>query len=374
MKPTLLTPLLALCVAAPALCQEAKKPHRTFTQEAIVKHSPVTDQEYTNTCWCYATASFMESELLRLGKGEIGLSEMFVVHRTHPRRCWAYFRLQGNYPWSPGGQAHDFIDTVRKHGIVPRDAFKAVQTDGKLSHDPLDEGLKGFVGSVAKTRNPGPHWVQAVDGILDAFIGKVPANFTFQGKTHTPESFRDSLGLNWDDYVELSSFTHHPYYKPFRLEVPDNWSHSASYYNLPLEELEEVMVSALQNGHTVVWDGDMSEKTFDQKNLGYAYLPDKNAKESKEGEPEAELEVTPENRQQGFNNFQTTDDHLMHLVGLSKDQAGNRFFITKNSWGEKAGPNKGYIHMSRHFVRMKTVAIMVHKKAIPAKIASKLGF
>lgn len=374
MKRNLITPLLALCVAAPGFCQDQKKPNRIITTETTVKHSAIKNQENTNTCWCYATNSFMESELLRLGKGDIGLSEMFIVHRTHPRRCWTYYRMQGVSPWSPGGQAHDYIDTVKKHGLMPREAFTGLQGEPRLDHDALDMGLKGYVGSVAKTRNPGPHWPQAVDGILDAHIGKIPANFVFQGKTHTPESFRDSLGLNWDDYVELSSVTHHPYYKPFRMEVPDNWSHNANYLNLPLDEFEQVMVHALQNGHSIVWDGDMSEKSFDQKNLGYAYLPAKDGADPKDGEPEPELEVTPEIRQRGFNDFHTTDDHLMHLVGLSKDQAGNRFFITKNSWGEKAGPHKGYIHMSRNFVRMKTVAIMVHKKAIPAKIAAKLGF
>ncbi len=377
-----LAPALLALIALPAFTQappvpaQEVKPNRTFTVETEVQRTSVKAQGKSGTCWCFATNSFMESELLRLGKGEIGLSEMFVVRHTWPAKAWHYFRLQGVAPWSPGGQAHDWVNVVKAQGIVPREAYTGLAA-GETTHvhGEMDAGLRGFLDAAAKGKQPGTKWPMAFQGILDAYLGQPPATFTFQGKSHTPASFRDSLGLDLDGYVELASFTHHPYYKPFRLEIPDNWTQDNRYYNLPLNELEHVMESALKNGYSFVWDGDVSEKEFSQKTLGYAYIPKSAEQKNEPNVPETELEVTPELRQAAFNDFRTTDDHLMHIVGLAKDQAGNRFYLTKNSWGitPNTGPNKGYVYMSRSFVLMKGVAIMVHKKAIPAAIAAKLG-
>lgn len=377
-----LNPVLAALIALPAFTQAPPtptpdaKPNRTFTVETEVKRTAVKAQGKSGTCWCFATTSYMESELLRLGRPEVGLSEMFVIRHTWPEKAWAYFRMQGVAPWSPGGQAHDWINAVKAHGIVPREAYTGLLA-GETTHvhGEMDAGLKGFLDAAAKGKQPTPKWPTAFASILDAYLGQPPVKFNFQGKAFTPESFRDSLGLDMDAYVELTSFTHHPYHKPFRLEIQDNWAQDARYYNLPLNELEQVMEHALKTGYSFVWDGDVSEKEFSQKTIGYAYIPKAADQKNEANKPEAELEVTPELRQQAFNDFRTTDDHLMHIVGLAKDQAGNRFFLTKNSWGDlpAMGPHKGYVYMSRSFVLMKGIAIMVHKSAIPAPIAAKLG-
>lgn len=384
---------LPLLAQTPSPAPTPSKPQRTFTREIELKCSEVKAQGKTGTCWCFATTSFMESELIRLGKGDIGLSEVFVIRNAYPSKAWHYYRNQAAVVWSPGGQAHDWIDTVKAHGIVPREAYTGLLPGEKEhNHGELHNGMKAFMDVVAKGRQPSDHFPAVLASMMDIYLGQAPATFTFQGKSYTPHSFRDSLGMNLDDYVELSSLTHHPMYQPFRLEVQDNWSQNARYYNVPLDELEAVMNHALRTGYTFVWDGDMSEKSFDQKNLGYAFLPKEvdplepakgqgtDGDKGKPGatklealKPELEMDVTPELRQKAFDDFRTTDDHLMHIVGLAKDQDGTPFFMTKNSWGAKSGPNKGYVYMSRQFVRMKTLAIMVNKNAIPAGIAAKLG-
>lgn len=361
---------------APAPAAPEAKPNRSFTVETEVKRTSVKAQGKSGTCWCFATTSFMESELLRLGKPEVGLSEMFVIRHTWPEKAWNYFRMQGVAPWSPGGQAHDWVNAVKTHGLVPREAYTGLTAGEKIhNHGEMDAALKGLLDASAKGKQPTTKWPAAFQSVLDVYLGQPPANFSFQGKAYTPASFRDSLGLDLDAYVELGSYTHHPYYRPFSLEIPDNWTHDSRYYNLPLNELEEVMESALKSGYSFVWDGDVSEKEFSQKTLGYAFVPKVADQKNEPNVPEVELEPTAELRQLSFDDFRTTDDHLMHIVGLAKDQAGNRFFLTKNSWGDEAkvGPHKGYAYMSRSFVLMKNIAIMVHKKAIPAAIAAKLG-
>ena len=367
--------LVAFAQAPPAPAPEAK-PNRTFKVETEVQRTSVKSQGKSGTCWCFATTSYMESELLRLGRPEVGLSEMFVIRQTWPEKAWNYFRMRGVAPWSPGGQAHDWINAAKAHGIVPREAYTGLAAgETTHAHGEMDAALRGVVDAAAKGKQPTAKWPAAFQAVLDAYLGAPPAHFTFQGKSYTPESFRDQLGLPLDDYVELTSFTHHPYYRPFRLEIPDNWTQDARYYNLPLAELEQVMESALKSGYSFVWDGDVSEKDFSQKTLGYAFLAKSEDQKNVPGLPEAELEPTAELRQQAFDDFRTTDDHLMHIVGLARDQAGNRFYLTKNSWGEepKVGPHKGYVYISRSFMLMKGVAVLVHRKAIPAVIASKLG-
>ncbi len=382
MSPRPLVPVLAALVAWPSFAQAPPtpapevKPNRTFRVETEVQRTSVKAQGKSGTCWCFATTSFMESELLRLGKPEIGLSEMFVIRHTWPEKAWAYFRMQGVAPWSPGGQAHDWINAVKACGLVPREVYTGLTPGEKIhNHGEMDAALKGLLDAAAKGKQPTPKWPAAFQSVLDVYLGQAPVNFTFQGKAYTPASFRDSLGLDLDAYVELASYTHHPYYKPFSLEIPDNWTHDNHYYNLPLGELEQVMENALKSGFSFVWDGDSSEREFSQKTLGYAYIPRVADQKNEPNVPEAELEPTAELRQLSFNDFRTTDDHLMHIVGLARDQAGNRFFLTKNSWGEEAkvGPHKGYAYMSRSYVLMKGVAILVHKTAIPATIAARLG-
>ncbi len=362
---------LALVAQAPA---PEPKPNRSFTLEVEVPRPTVKSQDRSGTCWAFATTSFFESELMRLGKGDVGLSEMYVIRRTWPRKGWFYFRQHGSAPWSPGGQAHDWIETARLDGLMPREAYTGLlQGETTHVHGEMDAATKGVLDAALKARSATTKWPAALEGVLDAYLGRPEASFTFRGKRYTPASFRDSLGLQLDDYVELTSFSHHPFHQAFRLEIPDNWSQDARYHNLPLDELEQVMVHALKNGYSFVWDGDVSEKDFAAKALGYAFVPKAADQKNEAGKPEAEPEVTQELRQRGFDTLATTDDHLMHVVGLAKDQAGTPFFLTKNSWGERIGPHKGYLYMSRAYVRLKTVAILVHRKALPEAIARKLG-
>ncbi len=371
--------LVPVCFSLVAFAQTPPveiKPNRTFTVEKEVARTSVKAQGKSGTCWCFATTSYLESELLRLGKPEVGLSEMFVIRHTWPEKAWNYFRMQGVAPWSPGGQAHDWINAAKAHGIVPREAYTGLASgETTHSHGEMDAALRGVMDAAAKGKQPTPKWPAAFQAVLDVYLGKPPVSFTYQGKSYTPESFRDGLGLDLDAYVELTSFTHHPYHKPFRMEIHDNWAQDNRYYNLPLEELEQVMENALRNGYSFVWDGDVSEKEFSQKTLGYAFIPKVVDQKNEPNVPEAELEPTAELRQQSFDDFRTTDDHLMHIVGLAKDQAGHRFFLTKNSWGDGAnvGPHKGYVYISRSFMLMKGIAIMVHRKAIPPAIAAELG-
>ncbi len=354
---------------------------RTFTMDTEVKRTPVRNQYRTGTCWDHATLSFLESELLRTGKGEYDLSEMWVVRHTYPKKAVAYVRNDGAAQFGEGGQAHDVLDQIRQFGIVPESVYSGMRIDeSRHNHGEMFTVLKAMIDAVNKMNGSRitPRWQEAFEGVLDAYLGKPVANFEYQGKTFTPKSFFDSLGLNLDNYVELTSYTHHPFYKKMRLEVPDNWSQNADYYNLPIDELEAVIDNALRSGYSVDWDGDVSEREFSTR-VGYAYVPAKDFEEQTQAErnakpsgPEPEKDVNQELRQKTFDNRTTTDDHLMHIVGLAHDQAGHKFYYTKNSGGtdQKFG---GYLYMSRAYVRLKTVAILVHKDSIPTAIAQKLG-
>lgn len=354
---------------------------RTFTIDSEVKRTPVKNQYRTGTCWDHATLSFLESELLRTGKGEYDLSEMWVVRHTYPKKALAYVRGSGAAQFGEGGQAHDVFDAIREFGIVPESVYGGMRIDeSRHNHGEMSTVLKAMLDAVDKV-NGGritPRWQEAFEAVLDAYLGKPPASFEYQGKTYTPKSFAQSLGLNLDNYVEITSYTHHPFYAKMRLEVPDNWSHNGDYYNVPIDDVEAIIDNALKNGYSVAWDGDVSEREFSSR-AGYAFVPLKDFEDQTQAEraakvtaPEPEKAVTQELRQKTFDNHTTTDDHLMHIVGLAHDQAGNKFYYTKNSGGtdQKYG---GYIYMSRAWVRLKTVAILVNRGSIPAAIAQKLG-
>ncbi|MGE5354307.1 MAG: aminopeptidase C [Acidobacteriota bacterium] len=352
----------------------------SFTKDLEIKTTPVKNQARTGTCWCFATVSFLETELLRQGKGEYDLSEMFIVRNTYPLKAENYLRYQGMANYGEGGQAHDVLNQIRSFGIVPEEAYTGRNNgEDKHNHAEMRAVTESMLKTMAENKSGklSHRWKEAYESVLDVYMGKLPSEFTYKGKTYTPKSFAGELNLNLDDYVELTSYTHHPFYSKFTLEIPDNWSRG-EYYNLPIGELEAVMDYALENGYSVAWDGDVSEHEFSQKK-GYAVLPlkdwnDKSAPEKDEviTSPEVEKTVTQEDRQESFNNLTTTDDHLMHLVGLSHDQKDTKYYITKNSWGTEQ-TNGGYIYMSAPYVRLKTVAIMIHKNAIPKEIAKKLG-
>jgi len=369
MKKRFLTLFVILNLALVAYAQEKDTLKKAYHFQMIysVKTTPVKSQYRTGTCWDFATVSFVETELLRKGKGEFDLSEMYIVRETYPQKAERYIRFHGNETFSQGGQAHDVLNTIAKFGIVPESVYNGNVEDPKTyNHNELFDIMKGMLSGVMQQKHPSEKWEHALENVLDVYLGKPPVKFDYKGESYTPKSFLNSLDFDISDYVELTSFTHHPFYSKFVLEVPDNWAH-AEYYNIPLDELIEVMKTALKLGYSIAWDGDVGKEYF--KRFGVALVP-KNIKDS--NYPIEEKEITQQLRQKEFDNFQTTDDHLMHIVGLAKDQRGTEYFYTKNSWGTKRG-YEGYWYMSESYVRLKTIAIMVHKNAIPQKIREKLG-
>ncbi|MBC3872169.1 C1 family peptidase [Undibacterium flavidum] len=356
----LFTPLLTNAQQATMTTQGAAKKVFTITNEA--QRTAAKNQARTNTCWNFATASFMESEVARQGGKLLELSEVFGVRYAYPLKADSYIRAQGRANFWEGGNNHDAMEMLRRYGAVPKVNYTGLKEgETTLDHAELAAVTKSFLDAVIKIGRPSKSWRSAFDGILDAYIGTPPANFMFEGKLYTPQTFRDQvLKLNPDDYVEITSFSHHPFYQRMRLEIPDNWAHDSRYVNVPLDDMERIMTNALSKGYTISWGGDTSEKGFNVKE-GYALLED----EAKE--------ITQASRQDAFDDWRSTDDHSMHIVGLSKDEKGNQFFLTKNSYGTNSGPFDGHLHMSKNYIRMKTIYFMVHKDAIPADIRSKAG-
>ena len=364
-----------------------------FTEVVTVPATPVKNQAATGTCWCFATTSFMESELLRMGKGTYDLSEMFIVRQKYMNQLQDNYLRRGDGNIGQGSLSHTFMNAYRQVGIVPEEVYTGINYDSeKHNHSEMVRYMHAIADVAVKAKQRSPEYDKLITNLFDTYLGKLPEKFTYKGKEYTPKSFAESLGLNMDDYIELTSFTHHPYYVKFDVEVPDNWEHSLMY-NLPLDEMMETVDYALTNGYTVCWDGDVSEKGFSFTN-GVAINPEvkkvedlsntDRARFEKLGEkerleevfkferPYPEINVTPEVRQAGFESFVTTDDHLMHLTGIAKDQNGTKYYITKNSWGTDRNKFGGYLNMSESFVRAKTIYVMVHKDAIPKAIKGKL--
>lgn len=350
--------LLFFFVVLSVTAQNEKK---TFTIETAIEHTPVISQGSTGTCWSFATTSFLESEIIRKGFPETDLSEMFFVNYAYLNKGEKYLLYAGNNNFSQGGQAHDVFDVLREKGFVPNDVYPGEKVDGRFNHHELVNELNTAISELNKKDD---HFsagnLDSLSPILKKHIGKVPKNVKTEDGTFSSTEFFSRFEINPDDYIELTSYNHHPFYKPFVLEVPDNWSH-AQYYNLPIDELVEVLFFSLKEGYTVCWDGDTSEKTFSHKR-GKADLPKKQI-----GKVDQEL------RQKTFMDRSTTDDHLMHIVGLSKDEEGRTCFYTKNSWGAASNGFGGFLHMTEDYVRLKTIAILVHKDAIPKHIKEKLG-
>lgn len=365
-----------------------------FTEVVTVPATPVKNQAATGTCWCFAATSFMESELLRMGKGEYDLSEMFIVRQKYLNQLQDNYLRRGEGNVGQGSLAHTFKNAYRQVGIVPEEVYKGINYNSENhNHSEMVQYMKALADVAVKNKERSLEYDKLIQNLFDTYLGKLPAKFTYKGKEYTPKSFAESLGLNMDDYIELTSFTHHPYYVKFDVEVPDNWEHQLMY-NLPLDEMIETIDYALNNGFTVCWDGDVSEKGFSFKN-GVAINPEVKKVEDlsntdrarfekmdekarleevyKFEQPYPEIKVTPEVRQEGFEAFVTTDDHLMHLTGITKDQNGTKYYITKNSWGTDRNKFGGYLNMSESFVRAKTIYVMVHKDAIPKAIKAKLN-
>ena len=380
--------LAAIMLSLSAVAQEVKQDKPEFT---VVKQAPVTsvkNQYRSGTCWCFSALSFVESEIIRQKGIEVDLSEMFVVNHAYFDRAVKYIRLDGKLGFSAGSSFGDVFEVIKSYGIVPQDVYSGMNYGTELPvQGELDAVLEGFVKALVTNPNRKltPAWKPAFQGILDAYLGEIPATFKAEEKAFNPLTYRDYLGINTDDYINLTSFTHHPFYEPFIIEVCDNWRWGSAY-NLPIEELMEVMYNAVENGYTIAWGADVSEKGFTRS--GIATVPDfenkvtagsdqerwvgKSETGKEESAPAEEKVITQEMRQLAYDNKETTDDHGMHIYGLAKDQNGNPYFIVKNSWG-KAGDYEGIWYASDAYVRYKTLNIVVHKDALPKSIKKKLG-
>lgn len=369
--------ILSITVAA-VICTAAFAQTQTIYSFTPVRDIPVTsvkDQARTGTCWCFATISFLEAELLRQGRGEYDLSEMFVVRKNYDARIFDNYLRSGNGNIDPGSIAHMATNAIVSHGIVPESVYRGINYDSPgHNHGELSAYLKGIADVSVKLKNLSPEYHELVKSLFDIYLGEVPETFIYNGREYTPKSFAKMLGLDdLGDYVELTSFSHHPFWQQVPLEVPDNWDH-ARLWNVPLADMMRIIDNALENGYTVSWDGDLTAGEF-QHNRGIAICPNPEdfAEAVKLEKVYPERKVTQEMRQADFEHFITKDDHLMHLTGLFKDQNGGKFYKTKNSWGESNGEMKGYLFMSKAYLEMRTVSIMVHKDAIPKDIRKKLG-
>jgi bleomycin hydrolase len=352
-----------------------------FSDTKVLPATSVKDQYRTSTCWSFSGLSFLESEMLRLGKPEVDLSEMFIVWHAYSEKAEKDARVHGALNFSAGGAFHDVTNMIRKYGIVPESVYNGLQYgETKHIHGEMDKVLKEQIDAVIENKNGrlSTAWHDAVESTLDNYLGEIPAKFEYKGKEYTPRSFAlEYVGLNLDDYVEISSYSHHPFYTKFILEVPDNWSWD-EVYNVPVNEMQEIIDNSLATGYTVAWASDISEKGFSTGKYGVAIVPEADG----ENEPIVdsvflttgftEGVITQEMRQIAFDNYQTTDDHGMHIVGLAKDQDGREFYKVKNSWGQYNKYN-GYFYASKPFVNYKTTCIMVHKDAIPKHIRKKLN-
>ncbi len=348
-----------------------------FTEVIDLEATPVISQGRTGTCWSFSTSSFLESEIIRLTGKQIDLSEMYTVRNTYPKKAENFVMRQGKAQFSQGGLAHDVINSVRDYGLMPQEAFSGLfPGDEKHNHAEMEAVLTAMVETYVD--NPGKKlskkWRKAIDGILDIYLGKNLETFSFEGKQYTPASFRELTKIVADDYVTITSFSHIPFYEKFILNIPDNWSYG-SMYNVPLDKMMLTIDNALEKGFTIALDCDVSERTFSSKD-GVAIIPkdsENNIKALQGVYPE--MNITQEYRQDEFENFTTTDDHLMHVTGLLNDQNGTKYYKVKNSWGtdEKRNANGGYVYFSEAYMRLKTISIMIHKDALPKSTSKKLS-
>ncbi|MFT6769384.1 MAG: bleomycin hydrolase [Flavobacteriales bacterium] len=365
--------LLSVAATFFLLTASAQVKEYGIMNEMMLDKTETKDQCRTGTCWSYSTVSFLESELIRMGKGQHDLSEMFNVRMTYPKKAEMYLRYQGKYQFGPGSLSHDVINAMRDYGVVPEAAYSGINyASEKHDHGEMDAVLEGMMKALVDKRNAvnGDAWKVAYNGVLDAYLGTAPNKFEYQGKSYTPASFRDEMGLSASDYVSLTSFTHHPMNAPFVLEVPDNFS-QGSFYNVSLDELENAVVSALENGYTLAWDADVSERGFSFKNAMAIYPAEETPKDQYFKTVLPEPTVTAGMRQEGFDNYKTTDDHLMHLIGTAKDKNGVRYFIIKNSWGS-GNETGGLQYISSAYFRMKTIAVLLHKAGLPKELQKQL--
>ena len=389
---------LALWIALGAAAQnpDSTQGYR-FTDGKIIRTTPVKNQNRSGTCWCYSTMTMLESEILRAGGPEMHLSEMWIVRHSFMDKAEKYVRLHGELNFAEGGASHDVTEGIKQYGIVPFEVYPGLNygTDKPDFHE-LSAVLKAYLDAVidaSKGNRPlSTAWKRGFDAILDTYFGPCPETFTYDGREYTPKSFAESLPIDMDDYVDLSSFSHHPFYAPFIIEVPDNWMW-ASVWNLPLDELMQTIDCALENGYTVAWGTDVSEKGFSRtkaigiipeadlegmsgteaEKWGKLTAREKEAALYKFDKPGKERKIDQQMRQVAFDNYETTDDHGMVIVGTATDQIGNRYYKVQNSW-DVMPPYDGFWYFSRPFVEYKTISVMVNRNAVPKEIRKKLGW
>lgn len=390
MKKLIAAGLFFACLSVNAFAQDEYE----FTTVKELKITPVKNQSRTGTCWSFSGVAMIEAELLRLGKGEYDLSEMFVVNHSYRDKADKYVRLHGSLNFAQGGSFADVLYVFKHYGAIPGEIYKGLEYGEDVHvHGEIEQPAAAYLKALIENPNGklSPVWKKAYQGIIDAYLGEIPETFTYKGKQFTPKSFGESLGLNMDDYVSLTSYTHEPFYSSFGLEIEDNWRWAQSY-NLPLDEFMEVFDNAVNNGYTIAWGSDVSEKGFTRD--GLATVPDieymetsgsdqdrwvglSRAEKDEEikklaSKPCKEMEITQALRQEGYDNYQTTDDHGMLIYGIAKDQNGKKFYMVKNSWGTNNKYN-GTWYASEAFIAYKTMNIVVHKDALPKAVKSKLG-
>jgi bleomycin hydrolase len=363
-----------------------------FKIEKDIEANEIENQNRTGTCWSFSALSFIESELIRNGKGKHDLSEMFIVRKAYEDKADLYVRMHGKINFGQGGAFHDIPHVIDQYGIVPEEVYQGLNYgEDNHNHSEMEAVLQAMLDAVIKNRQGRltSSWKQAVKGVLDAYLGEVPEQFSYRGKQYSPKSFAEELDLEMNDYITLTSYTHQPFYSSFVLEVPDNWMMKTAY-NIPLDELQNCMEKAVMAGYSIAWAADVSEKGFSFRD-GLAIVPEdesrlkvsgkdnkhfNDAGAKKEGTqfdtPGPEKQIDQDMRQKAYDNYETTDDHGMHLTGLVKDQNGNKYFIVKNSWGT-ANDCDGYFYASMPYVRYKTMDIMLHKDALDKTLRKQLG-
>ena len=381
-----------------AIAQEVVNPDSTgfkFTDVKVAKSTSVSNQNKSGTCWCFSANTFLENEILKATGKTIELSEMFVVYKCYHDKADRYIRTGGQIHFEQGGSHLDVPYIWKRYGMMPEEVYKGLEYgEKKHDHYEMSAGLIGYIDAIKNRRKEkySTAWLKGIDGILDAYLGEIPETFTYNGKQYTSKTFAESLGINIDDYVAITSFTHHPFNSTFALEVADNWIWG-QYHNVKMEEMKAIVDNAIKNGYTVAWAADVSEKGWQWKN-GVALMPAEKTADSLEGTELArwtalsdkdrekerydfhgyvpEVKVTQEMRQQWFDNQLTTDDHGMVIIGSAVDQDGNRFYKVQNSWDTNQ-IYKGFIYVSEAYFLAKTLNITVNKAAIPEKIRKNLG-
>ena len=378
--------------AQPRRGEVAKPEGYKITDKDCVEATSIKDQSRSGTCWSFSGLAFLESEILKNGGEVVDLSEIWIVRHCYEQKAEKFVRLHGKLNFAQGGATHDVLNTIEEFGIVPEEVYRGLNY-GTEKHNlyEVDAALLGYLEGVIKQKTLTPVWKDGFNAILDVYFGPKVEKFTYKGKEYTPKSFAESLPVDLSDYVSFTSFTHHPFYTQFAIAVPDNWAWGLSY-NVPLDEMMQIMDASLDAGHSIYWATDVSEKGFSRQ-LAIGVVPtvklenlegteaerwgkmtpqERDAALYSFSKPTAELDITQQMRQKAYDNYETTDDHGMVIIGTATDQKGNPYFKVKNSWDIRP-PYDGYYYFSRPYVEYKTMSFMVNKKAIPSEIRTKLG-